>query len=1094
MLLGVTRKFFSPDVLDKGASLFARGAVEIDDLEFPDLAIVQVRERQGTFEVLVDGELFDDPSIVASCDCKVGESRRPCAHMWAAFLALDDFGADFDFGPQTRFVVLHPDDVFEHSQMKLRGTMNEAQRASFSLVPDVRPPTLWDTLDLLDEALSKEQEPPALDPTEPRVHYLFDRTASRRTGEVEILVEWRQRNKSGVLSKPRAVEEDDLTRFLEEDRRLASLLLRFPSEEFFDSQLEVLARGSGRSTGSRVTLPRELQASILPELCRTGRFVMVEGDPPYDLDTAIPLRWQEERWTLALVEEPMRNAQERQLVCELRLAEERRRCDESVLYLKDGVVIVDDRIGLLEDPQHARWMWCFEEPIALPKREGQGLVKRLYEMPHRPSFEWMTGAEPVRDVEVEPQGCLGFFSLEPAAGLLHASIVFCYGKHEFRLKDERPGGFDPEDSTWIPRDPEGERRLLEALSVLRPWPVVHADVDFEFSAKRTLPALEELIAAGWEIRVDDAPLRMPTSWSLRVTTGRGWFDVVGEAKYGDASLELALVLEAIQRKQGTIAFPDGSVGLLPRDLPPHLVRLVEMGQRKGKKLRFPSAQGLLLDALLAERNVTADASFERLRERIRSFQGIESKREPEGFLGELRSYQRDGLAWLAFLNDFGMGGCLADDMGLGKTVQVLAHLVDRRRLRDAQKPTLVVVPSSLVFNWIEEAQRFAPELRVVDYTGGARKALRASLEGADLVLTTYGTLRRDVSTLKEIAFDHVILDEAQAIKNPRSLAAKATRLLTADHRLAMTGTPVENRLEELWSLFEFLNPGLLGSARGFEALVKRSRTERDGGTLQCIGRALRPLLLRRTKAQVLTDLPEKTEQTLYCEMSPTQKREYEALRVFYRESLGRQVKEQGLERSKIHVLEALLRLRQTACHPGLVDAERVGEGSAKLETLIEQLDEVLAEGHKAIVFSQFVALLTIVRSALDERGIRYEYLDGRTRKRGERVARFQEDPACQLFLISLKAGGHGLNLTAAEYVFILDPWWNPAVEAQAVDRAHRLGQTRPVFAYRLIARGTIEERILALQAEKRELADAIVSADDNLLRTLSAEDLDRLLS
>jgi SNF2 family DNA or RNA helicase len=317
--------------------------------------------------------------------------------------------------------------------------------------------------------------------------------------------------------------------------------------------------------------------------------------------------------------------------------------------------------------------------------------------------------------------------------------------------------------------------------------------------------------------------------------------------------------------------------------------------------------------------------------------------------------------------------------------------------------------------------------------------------------------------------------------------------LRGERRLAMSGTPVENHLGELWSLFEFLNPGLLGSASVFK-LAGGALRNPDEETRKLLAHALRPFILRRTKQQVARELPAKTEQTIYCELEPEQRKLYNELREHYRDALLARIEIQGLAKSKIMVLEALLRLRQAACHPGLIDVKRSGDSSAKLDTLLEQVSEVVDEGHKALVFSQFTSLLKIVRGRLDERGIVYEYLDGQTRDRQARVERFQTDMDCQLFLISLKAGGLGLNLTAAEYVFLLDPWWNPAVEAQAVDRAHRIGQTKQVFAYRLIARDTVEEKVLQLQESKRGLAAAIINADQSLIRDLKREDLELLLS
>jgi SNF2 family DNA or RNA helicase len=359
------------------------------------------------------------------------------------------------------------------------------------------------------------------------------------------------------------------------------------------------------------------------------------------------------------------------------------------------------------------------------------------------------------------------------------------------------------------------------------------------------------------------------------------------------------------------------------------------------------------------------------------------------------------------------------------------------------------------------------------------------------VLTTYGTLRRDILQLKEIQFDYVILDEAQAIRNAATDSAKAARLLRSKHRLALTGTPVENSLGDLWSIFEFLNPGMFGSGRAFDALAASTRGPNEESRA-ILARMLRPLILRRTKQQVARELPEKTEQTIVCELKSSQRKLYNDLREYYRANLLRQIDKQGLAKSKIQVLEALLRLRQAACHPGLIDPKRTTDASAKVDLLLDRISEVVAEGHKALVFSQFTSLLSIVRSRLN--GTNYEYLDGKTRDRQARVERFQNDDDCRLFLISLKAGGLGLNLTAAEYVFLLDPWWNPAVESQAIDRAHRIGQTQQVFAYRLIARDTVEEKVLELQKSKRDLAAAIMGEENRFVADLGREDLELLLS
>jgi SNF2 family DNA or RNA helicase len=430
-------------------------------------------------------------------------------------------------------------------------------------------------------------------------------------------------------------------------------------------------------------------------------------------------------------------------------------------------------------------------------------------------------------------------------------------------------------------------------------------------------------------------------------------------------------------------------------------------------------------------------------------------------------------------------------MGLGKTVMVLAMLAARRDDPERHgRPSLIVVPRSLVHNWIAEAARFTPDLRVVDFSSSNRRQ-DAIADGADIVLVTYGTLRRDVLRMKDLEFDYVILDEAQAIKNAATASAKAARLLRGRHRLALTGTPIENHLGELWSLFEFLNPGILGQSKVFQRAAS-SAPDRDAIAL--LARGLRPFMLRRTKQQVATELPSKTEQTIACDLSAPERTIYEQLRRAYRQSVLARVERDGLKRSQMHILEALLRLRQAACHPALVDRRHAHLSSAKLDVVLGRVKELIDEGHKALVFSQFTSLLAILRRQLDADGVVYEYLDGRTRDRAERVARFQNDASVPLFLISLKAGGVGLNLTAAEYVFLLDPWWNPAVEAQAIDRTHRIGQTREVFAYRIVAADTIESKILELQERKRALADAILGGGAGGLKSLDRADLEVLLS
>jgi SNF2 family DNA or RNA helicase len=610
-------------------------------------------------------------------------------------------------------------------------------------------------------------------------------------------------------------------------------------------------------------------------------------------------------------------------------------------------------------------------------------------------------------------------------------------------------------------------------------------------AMKPMPrVVRHLLHSGWHVEAEGKACRQAGPVRVDVSSGIDWFELRAEVDYGDATLGLPQLLEASRRGDTMVPLGDGSFGLLPEDWLRRFAPLAGLGTRAAGYLRFRRNQAGLLDSFLAAQpDVEVDELFERARQGLRAFQGVRAARQPEGFVGQLRDYQREGCGWMEFLREFGFGGCLADDMGVGKTAQVLAVLESRRT--EGKGPSLVVAPKSLMFNWRAEAARFTPRLRVLEHTGLGRDV---ELIGQhDLILSTYGTLVRDAPQLADITFDYVVLDEAQAIKNASTVSAKAARLLRGEHRLALSGTPIENHLGELWSLFEFLNPGMLGEAK---VLKLAGGLARDPGeeARQLLQQALRPFILRRTKQQVARELPAKTEQTIFCDLEATERHLYDELRQHYRESLLRRVQKQGLGRSKMHLLEALLRLRQAACHPGLLDARRVGDPSAKLDLLLQQLADLREEGHQALVFSQFTSLLAIVRSRLDNLGVKYEYLDGATRNRQAHVEAFQDDKGCSVFLISLKAGGVGLNLTAAEYVFFLDPWWNPATETQAMDRAHRIGQTRPVFAYRLIARDTVEEKVLDLQKTKRGLADAILGEDNSVIRDLKREDLELLLS
>jgi superfamily II DNA or RNA helicase len=906
----------------------------------------------------------------------------------------------------------------------------------------------------------------------------------------------------------------------------------------------------------RLTAP--LPQIILPLIARTGRCYLkpqsesdelnlVEWDEGEPWRFSIRVRRDDGRPGQYIVEGVLRRGEER---CDL--AKATLMLQGGLIFTPESVAALDDG-----DAFHWISILRQVGALFIPENQiGEFMTEVLSEA--QPPRHDLPEELRYEEVDAKPQPCLTFKSQRQNTRLrARLSFDYAPESRRCVLDkdDPRRGVYQVESRSYILRDRDAEagfiRRLTEAgLKYVGPN-YYEKQSGWDIAPTKLPRVVRELVAEGWRVEAEGKTFRSPGKVKVQVNSGIDWFELHSSVDFGETTARLPELLAALKRGDSMVKLDDGTYGMLPEDWLKRYGLIAGLGEAHEDHLRFRKTQVGVLNALLsAQSEADFDETFARARDELKRFDSVKPADQPEEFNGELRHYQKDGLGWINFLRQFGFGGCLADDMGLGKTVQVLALLESRRQLReemekrkegagereserarerggeekrqgDAKKsngigederdglslapslprslapsvpPSLAIVPKSLVFNWKQEAARFAPKLRVLDHTGQTRgKESLEHFDDYDLILTTYGTLRNDAVLFKDTRFDYVILDEAQAIKNADTASAKAARLLNGDHRLALSGTPIENHLGELWSLFEFLNPGMLGAASVFKLAGGVARSA-DEETRQLLAEALRPFILRRTKGQVAKDLPAKQEQTIFCELEPEQRKLYNELRDHYRSTLLDRVDRDGVAKSKMQALEALLRLRQAALHPGLIDKKRVKDDSAKLDMLLPQLVELFEEGHKVLVFSQFTSFLAILRGSLDKEKVEYEYLDGSTRDRQARVERFQNDPDCKLFLISLKAGGLGLNLTAAEYVYLLDPWWNPAVESQAIDRAHRIGQTRQVFAYRIIARDTVEEKVLALQSTKRDLADAIINADNSLIRNLSREDLELLLS
>ncbi|MBN8824859.1 MULTISPECIES: DEAD/DEAH box helicase [unclassified Spirosoma] len=611
---------------------------------------------------------------------------------------------------------------------------------------------------------------------------------------------------------------------------------------------------------------------------------------------------------------------------------------------------------------------------------------------------------------------------------------------------------------------------------------------------------DQLREAGFLVRQDAQNTKRYflgySSIDVSIQEGRDWFDIYANVRFGEYEIPFLKLRKLILAKKREFTLPNGEVAVIPSawftkysELFGFIEHLDGIDSGDGR-LVLQKHHLALVEEL--DRDNLATTVISRKLERLRNFEEIEHFPLPVHFNGTLRPYQQAGYDWMNFLRQYRFGGCLADDMGLGKTVMTLAMLQNQKEL-GATEPSLLVMPTSLLYNWELEARKFTPDLRIMVYTGTYRDKNTAQFDGYDLILTSYGIVRIDIDSLSDYRFNYVILDESQAIKNPSSHITRAVMQLNTANRLILTGTPLENSTMDLWSQMSFINPGLLGSQsffrNEFQVPIEKRHDEAKTSRLYSL---IKPFMLRRNKAQVATDLPEKVESVLYCEMTPDQEAQYEEAKSYYRNLILEHIEEEGMAKSQMVVLQGLTKLRQIANHPRMVDAEYEGD-SGKLDDVIMRLESAMTENHKVLVFSQFIKHLNVVQHYLKEKRIKYAYLDGSTTDRQSQVALFQTDDSVKLFLISLKAGGLGHNLTAADYVFILDPWWNPAIEAQAVDRAHRIGQQKTVFTYKFIAKNTVEEKILSLQRAKQQLAGSLITTEENFVKSLTKEDIMVLL-
>ncbi|WP_367916410.1 SNF2-related protein [Leadbetterella sp. DM7] len=780
-----------------------------------------------------------------------------------------------------------------------------------------------------------------------------------------------------------------------------------------------------------------------------------------------------------------------------------------------AVLLIDNLMYIFEDHVDGKKLRPFlqKSNIEIPRKIEDTYYKKfivplianfnVYAQGFDISYEKEEFITRLQVTEVKAAARTGLFGTgedeNPPADVI-LELIFSYGDHDFKFDNfSDPAYVYPEKTagSWkfhkIKRNLPAERAVIsflknEGLDLRNGRSILPKNYAVEWISDH-LEKLEAYPVIVQQSEGNSATYFLGYSHvDVKVVEKNDWFDIEAEVIFGEFRIPFKKFRHYILNNIKEFALPDGRLATIPEAWFKKFSELFEsMDEADSADAPRLRKQFIGLVNLLAHDGVVTTQMNRKL-SALSDFEEIQDAPLPQKFEGELRPYQKAGYNWLLFLKEYGLGGCLADDMGLGKTVTTLAFLQKIKEEKPGA-PSLLVLPTSLIYNWQKEAARFTPDLRVMVHYGTQRSKDTQVFALYDLIICSYGVLRSDIDFIRYFRFNYAILDESQSIKNAASANFKAVMDLNTQNRLILTGTPLENSTLDLWSQMSFINPGLLGS---FSAFKKKYQSpiekEKDEASLKVLSARIRPFMLRRNKRQVAQDLPEKIESVVYCQMTEEQEKLYDETRSYVRNQIMGMQENGTLGKSGMLVLQGLSKLRQLANHPAMVSAGYRGE-SGKGNDVMQRIREVVQEGSKTLVFSQFVKHLEFVAEALRTEGIPFLYLDGSTKNRMELVDRFQQQDSEQVFLISLKAGGVGLNLTAAENVFILDPWWNPAIEAQAVDRAHRIGQTKTVFSYKFITQNTIEEKIVELQNTKKQLFDELIIEEEGFFKSLTTEDI-----
>ncbi len=789
-----------------------------------------------------------------------------------------------------------------------------------------------------------------------------------------------------------------------------------------------------------------------------------------------------------------------------------------LLCKEPGWMVVEDQLFTFKKDVNGSKLKPFfnKKFILIPKNVEETYYKKFV-APLIASFDVYAQGFEIKSEYLKPTPVLSFSELAEAqqstgslfdqpqassegdASKILFELSFKYGTYNYKADKLKKVSVSVEKNNddyvfhRVTRDSNQEKALLELLNetglILKSSRSTLNKTTAISWLNRNLDTLKE---RGFEIDQKDQGIKKyfvgDTKFDLEITENIDWFDIKAVINFGEFEIPFVVIRQYILDNKTEFRLPNGEFAVIPDTWVTEYSDLFAFSEQQENITLNKIHVSLVKD--LKDSNHARVAMTRKL-EKLLDFDEIEETILPTNFKGILRPYQQAGYNWLAFLNQYGFGGCLADDMGLGKTVQTLALLQGEKEKEDGST-SLLVMPTSLIYNWEMEARKFAPKLRILTYTGTNREKNPERFGQYDIVMTSYGITRIDTELLGQFYFNYIILDESQAIKNPDSIVSKSVRELRSRRKLILSGTPIENSTMDLWSQMSFVNPGLLGSQKFFKKEYQIPiEKRRDEHKMRRLNALIKPFILRREKTQVAKDLPEKVENVHYCDLSPSQRAYYDTEKSAFRNKILDLIANDGLKQSQMILLQGLTRLRQIANHPLMVDQEYEGD-SGKFEDIRHMVTNALGKDHKILIFSQFVKHLKIIEQFLKDEKTPYSYLDGSVKDRKAEVEKFQNNEEVRVFLISLKAGGLGLNLTEADYVFLLDPWWNPAIEAQAVDRAHRIGQTNKVFTYKFIARDTVEEKILKLQESKLKLAKNLITIEESFVKSLSKEDITNL--